>query len=82
MAKLLYSAQNLAKMLMARGFSKPQRLRPGELVSGNQLNARGGRMRNFLIVMVAAMCLGTCLATGASAQNVDWHAQQKQKSSA
>ena len=34
-------------------------------------------MRNYLIVMVATICLGICLATWARVQNVDWHAQQK-----
>jgi len=75
--KLLYSAHNLAKMLVERGFSKPQSLRQKELVSGSHLSARGGRMRNYLIVMVATICLGISLATEARAQNVDWHSQQK-----
>ena len=36
-------------------------------------------MRNYLIVMVATMCLGFSLATTARAQNnVDWRAQQRQ----
>jgi Spy/CpxP family protein refolding chaperone len=65
-------------MLMERGFSKRQCLAQNQFVSGSHLSARGGRMRNYLIVMVATMCLGTCLATMARAQNnVDWHAQQK-----
>ena len=34
-------------------------------------------MRNYLAVMVATMCLGACLVTAASAQNVDWHTQRK-----
>jgi len=64
-------------MLMARGFSKPRSLRREELVSGSHLSARGGSMRNYLIVMVATICLGIGLAAEARAQNVDWHAQQK-----
>ena len=75
--KLLYSAHNPAKMLMERGFSEPQTLRRDELVSGSHLSARGGRMRNYLIVMVATICLGFSLATEARAQNVDWNAQGK-----
>jgi len=58
-------------MLMERGFSKPQRLGREELVSGSHLSARGGSMRNYLIVMVAAICLGIGLATEVRAQNVD-----------
>ena len=77
LARLLYSAHNLAKMLMERGFSKPRSLRRDEFVSGSHLSARGGSMRNYLIVMVATICLGICLATQVRAQNVDWHAQQK-----
>jgi biopolymer transport protein ExbB/TolQ len=73
----LYSVRNLVKMLMARGFSKPQKLGRKEFVSGSHLSARGGSMRNYLIVMVATICLGICLATQVRAQNVDWHAQQK-----
>ncbi len=34
-------------------------------------------MRNYLVVMVATICLGVGLATGARAQNIDWHTQQK-----
>ena len=77
LGKLLYSAHNLAKMLMERGFSEPQSLQQNELVSGSHPSARGGRMRKYLIVMVATICLGISLATGVRAQSVDWHAQQK-----
>lgn len=35
-------------------------------------------MRKYLIVMVAALCLGFVSAIPARAQYVDWHAQKKQ----
>ena len=76
--KLLYSDHILAKMLVERGYSKPQSLWRDKLASGSHLSAWGGRMRNYLIVMVATMCLGISLASMVRAQNVDWQAQRKQ----
>ncbi|HTS69987.1 MAG TPA: hypothetical protein VMO17_13480 [Terriglobia bacterium] len=35
-------------------------------------------MHKNLVVMVAAMCLGACLAGAARAQDVDWGAQRRQ----
>ena len=34
-------------------------------------------MRNYLIVMVATICLGIGLATPTRAQNIDWQTQRK-----
>lgn len=35
-------------------------------------------MRKYLIVMVAAMCLGISSASAVRAENADWRSQQKQ----
>jgi uncharacterized protein HemX len=65
-------------MMVERGHSKPQSLRRDKLASGSHLSARGGSMRNYLIVMVATMCLGISLASTVRAQNADWRAQRQQ----
>jgi len=65
-------------MLVERGYSEPQGLRLGELASGSHLSAGGGRMRKYLIVMVATMCLVISSATTVRAQDVGWGAQRKQ----
>jgi membrane protein involved in colicin uptake len=65
-------------MLVERGYSKPQSLRRDKLASGSHLSAWGGRMRNYLIVMVATMCLGISLASAVRAQDVDWRSLQQQ----
>jgi hypothetical protein len=65
-------------MLMERGYSKPQSIRQDKLVSDSHLSAWGGRMRKYLIVMIASMCLGISLAPSARAQGVDWKAQRRQ----
>jgi len=68
-------------MLIERGCSKPQSTRQDKLVSGSHLSAWGGRMRKYLIVMLASMCLGISLAIPARAQTVDWKAQIRQMKS-
>jgi hypothetical protein len=65
-------------MLMERGFSKPRRSFGKMLVSGSGFGAQGGRMRKYLIMMLASILLGFGSAGAARAQNVDWGAQKKQ----
>jgi hypothetical protein len=65
-------------MLVERGYSMPQSLGRDGLASGSRQIACGGTMRNYLIVMVATMCLGISLAATVRAQDVDWRAQERQ----
>jgi len=74
----LYSDHILAKMLMERGYSRPQSLGRDKLASGSHLSAWGGSMRKFLIVMVATMCLGISLAGTVQAQDSDYKLLQQQ----
>jgi len=56
----------------------PQSKGQDKLASGSHQSAWGGRMRNYLIVMVATMCLGISLASTVQAQNTDFRTLQQQ----